>query len=256
MPATSARQGLVLSLLLIAPMPLAADAPMTEEELIDLGRAQFNDTRWSGAGMHSCASCHPPSMGLEAHTTNNTYIGLDVVPDGTEGGRSTPTLWGAHHRTQWGWAGFPTIEQNIRGIIVNRMQGPEPTEQEMAAFVAYIVSLPLPETPDVDTMGTPVAGAPEAVQRGYELFWDAGCASCHMPPAMESTQIHNVAGLDAKVPSLWAVRHTGPWFHDGRYATLEEAVRTMWDYHHERIGQPTAPTDEQIADLVAYLEAL
>lgn len=250
MPARHARP-ICLAVLMLAPLPVAAD-----QALIDLGRELFNDTRFSGGGEHSCASCHPPSMGLEAHTTNNTYIGLDVVPDGIEGGRSTPTLWGAYHRTQWGWAGLPTIEQNIRGIIVNRMQGPEPTDEEMAALVAYIKSLPLPETPYVDAAGEPTADAPDAVQRGKDLFWSAGCATCHMPPAFESTARYDVVGVEVKVPSLWAVRHTGPWFHDGRYATLEEAVRTMWRFHHDRIRQPSEPTDQQIADLVAYLEAL
>ncbi|MGY6632238.1 MAG: hypothetical protein ACXIU8_00615 [Alkalilacustris sp.] len=62
-------------------------------------------------------------------------------------------MWGAAHRTQWGWAGLPTIEQNIRGIIVNRMQGPGSTEDHIEAQVAYIMSLPLPETPYLDQMG-------------------------------------------------------------------------------------------------------
>ncbi|MGY6632237.1 MAG: hypothetical protein ACXIU8_00610 [Alkalilacustris sp.] len=100
-----------------------------------------------------------------------------------------------------------------------------------------------------------MADAPEAVQRGHELYWDAGCTSYHMPPALESTRMHTVAGLDAKVPSLWAVRHTGPWFHDGRSATLEAAVRTMWRFHHDRDDDPAEPTVEQIANLVACLEA-
>lgn len=256
MPATFIPRGLVLALLMGAPLPLAADSAAGDAELIERGRVLFNDALFSRAGTHNCASCHPAELGLEGHTTNNTYVGMDIVADGTAGGRSTPTLWGAQHRTLWGWAGLPTIEQNIRGIIVNRMQGPEPTEQEMAALVAYIMSLPLPETPYVDETGTPLAMAPEEVHRGHDIFWDSGCASCHMPPSFESTGTHDVAGLEVKVPSLWAVRHTGPWFHDGRYATLEEAVRAMWRFQGDLIGDPTPPTDQEIADLVAYLEAL
>jgi cytochrome c peroxidase len=52
------------------------------------------------------------------------------------------------------------------------------------------------------------------------------------------------------------VSHTGPWFHDGRYAELEDAVTYMWEHHQQRMGTPGSPTAAQVADLVAYLEAL
>lgn len=256
MPANSLRLTILAWILLIAPAPMTAAEPEPDPALIELGRSLFNDVGLSGAGMHSCATCHPRTDGLEGHTTNNTYIGLEAVADGAEGARSSPTLWGARHRTQWGWSGLPTIEQNIRGIIVNRMKGPEPTAEQLAALAAYVKSLPLPETPHLDAEGAPVANAPEAVRRGHALFETAGCVTCHMPPTFESTAKFDVAGLQVKVPSLWAVRHTGPWFHDGRYASLTDAVRTMWVYQAKLSGEPSTPTDQEIADLVAYLEAL
>lgn len=256
MPSVPAGRSLLAALLAATPLPLAADTTQPDAALVALGRSLFNDTSLSGAGMHSCATCHPVALGLEAHTTNHSYVGLEVVADGSEGARSTPTLWGAGLRTQWGWAGLPTIEQNIRGIIVNRMKGPEPTEQQLAALAAYILSLPLPPTPHVDDAGRPVADAPEAVRRGHALFETAGCAACHMEPGLESTAKFDVAGREVKVPSLWAVQHTGPWFHDGRHATLDAAVRAMWAYQAGRIDLPATPTDAEVADLVAYLEAL
>lgn len=256
MPRKSMIPGAALICCLSLPLPLGADSGAQDGALIEQGRALFNDVSLSAEGEHSCATCHPAVMGLEGHTTNNSYVGLEIVPDGSEGARSTPTLWGAHHRTQWGWAGLPTIEQNMRGIIVNRMGGPEPSEEELAALKAYIMSLPLPETPFVDEAGTPVADAPAAVKRGYDLFAEAGCNVCHMPPGFESMQKWEVVGVEVKVPSLWAVQHTGPWFHDGRYDDLGDAVRTMWEFWADTIGEPSSPSDAQVADLVAYLEAL
>ncbi|MGY6536551.1 MAG: cytochrome c peroxidase [Pararhodobacter sp.] len=123
MPRTLRPATALLCCLLTAPLPLAADVTQ-----IDAGRALFNDTGLSGAGLHSCATCHPVTMGLEGHTTNNTYIGLDVVPDGAEGARSSPTLWGAHHRTQWGWA--EQIGEPAR-----------PTAALLADLVAYLEAL-------------------------------------------------------------------------------------------------------------------
>ena len=245
-----------VAFLMSAPLPIAADGTQMDAALIEMGRALFNDVGLSGEGLHSCATCHPVTMDLEGHTTNNSYVGLEIVPHGSEGARSTPTLWGAYHRSQWGWAGLPTIEQNVRGIIVNRMRGPEPTEEQMTALVAYIMSLPLPETPFVDDEGTPVADAPDAVQRGFDLFVEAGCVTCHAAPGKEAPMIWDVVGVEVKVPSLWAVRHTGPWFHDGRYDDLADAARTMWEFWAEQSGEPSSPTDAQLADLVAYLEAL
>jgi cytochrome c peroxidase len=53
------------------------------------------------------------------------------------------------------------------------------------------------------------------------------------------------------VPSLRNVAETGPWFHDGGVSPLEEAVRLMaW----HQLG--VSLSDEQIADLVAFLGSL
>ena len=54
-----------------------------------------------------------------------------------------------------------------------------------------------------------------------------------------------------KVPSLRNVALTGPWFHDGRVETLEEAVRLMG-----RLQLGREFNDEQVADLVAFLKVL
>jgi cytochrome c peroxidase len=49
---------------------------------------------------------------------------------------------------------------------------------------------------------------------------------------------------------------TAPYFHDGRYASLGDAVKYMWEFHHAKIGKPSSPTAAELADLLAYLEAL
>src|SRR5262245_11969322 len=78
-------------------LPTAADA-----QLVDTGRALFNDPSLSAGGQWSCASCHPQN----GHTDNKTYVGTNVVADGDPNGRSTPTLWGAGQRqADWSWAG-------------------------------------------------------------------------------------------------------------------------------------------------------
>lgn len=72
--------------------------------------------------------------------------------------------------------------------------------------------------------------------RGRHLFMadidqgGAGCASCHRPPTFALAADARSNGLDAgerrlfKAPSLRNVGLTGPYMHDGRFATLAEVV--------------------------------
>src|SRR5712675_1486229 len=136
-----------LAIAVLTVWPLAgADA-----QLIDKGKALFSDTGLSAAGQYSCASCHP----MNGHTDNKTYVGTEVVPDGDAKGRSTPTLWGSGSRqAEWSWAGnIPAIETNIRGIIVNRMKGAEPSKETLEALAAYVKSLPNGPAPLLNTDG-------------------------------------------------------------------------------------------------------
>jgi cytochrome c peroxidase len=72
--------------------------------------------------------------------------------------------------------------------------------------------------------------------RGRHLFMTdvgkggAGCASCHRPPTFALAADARSNGLDAgetrlfKAPSLRSAGLTGPYMHDGRFATLAEVV--------------------------------
>jgi cytochrome c peroxidase len=54
-----------------------------------------------------------------------------------------------------------------------------------------------------------------------------------------------------KVPSLRNIAETGPYLHDGSIETLPEMVRIMGKH---QIGIDLS--DEQVADIVTFLEAL
>jgi cytochrome c peroxidase len=223
-------------------------------DLVARGKALFSDVKLSADGKYSCATCHPN----EAHTDNKTYVGVNVVADGDPAGRSTPTLWGAGHRAAYSWAGTaPSIEANIRGIIVNRMKGPEPSKETLDALVAYVRSLPYPPNPNLEADGTVSEQAPAAVKRGFELFMNkAGCKTCHLPPHYDKKDVEDVfSGGKFKVPSLRVVSRTGPWFHDGRYKTLDEAVRSMWEYV-QKAGTTEKLSDAEIQDIVEFLKIL
>lgn len=240
----------VLAIATIAALPAMA----ADQALIGKGRALFNDTKLSADGKFACATCHPKN----GHTNNKTYIGTGVVKDGDPMGRSTPTLWAAGRRSVYAWAGnVPKIEANIRGIIVNRMKGAEPSPETLAALAAYVQSLPA-QPKQIDENGVPADAAPDAVKRGFALFTGAGgCGACHVPGSFDKAEPEDIeTGGKFKVPSLWAVSQTAPYFHDGRGKDLSGAAAMMWAFQGRKTGKQASPTDAELADLVAYLKAL
>jgi cytochrome c peroxidase len=241
----------LLAVIVLSVLPATAHA-----QLVDKGRALFNDTSLSGNGQWSCATCHPQN----GHTDNKTYVGTNVVADGDATGRSTPTLWGSGLRqADWSWAGnIPAIETNIRGIIVNRMKGAEPSKETLDALAAYVKSLPNGPAPFLNNDGMLRDNAPADVKRGFALFTGkAGCATCHSPVAYDKKGPEDVGSGGAfKVPALRNVAKTAPYLHDGRFKTLEETVTFMWDAYKKKTDSKDTVSEAEKRDLVAFLRAL
>lgn len=110
-------------------------------------------------------------------------------------------------------------------------------------------------------------------QEGYRVFVQSGCSACHNGPLfggnmfMKMGAIHayenkedkgkfTVTGNPAdmfvfKVPSLRNISKTAPYFHDGKAATLEEAVSQMaWLQLNRKLSV------EEVEDIVQFLGAL
>ncbi|MEI2740865.1 MAG: cytochrome c peroxidase [Candidatus Competibacter sp.] len=150
----------------------------------------------------------------------------------------------------------------------------------LSALASYQRSLITPDA-RFDRYLRGEAGALTVAERqGYALFTGYGCVACHqganiggnmyqkfgvfedvLTPAPQDaatpdlgryniTQIERDRGV-FRVPSLRNVALTAPYFHDGRAATLEEAVRTM---ARVQLGK-TLPPDE-IDLIVQFLKSL
>lgn len=112
----------------------------------------------------------------------------------------------------------------------------------------------------------------DAQARGFQLFAER-CASCHMGPSFggaifqklglmkpyetEDTGRMEVTGKESdkyffKVPGLRNVAKTAPYMHDGSISDLKEMVAIMGEYQTPQ-GKPS---EEEISDIVAFLEAL
>lgn len=152
-------------------------------------------------------------------------------------------------------------------------------ENVLDAIVAYESYLVTPAPFDRWLAGQDDALS-EPQQRGLRLFVETGCTTCHNgrnvggamyqrmglvnnyferrggPLSEADHGRFNVTNDEAdrhmfKVPTLRNVAQTSPYFHDGSEPELSGAVRTMAYVQLNR-----ELTDEQVADIVAFLEAL
>lgn len=155
----------------------------------------------------------------------------------------------------------------------------------IAAIAAFVRTLRSGDAPwDLYEKGDKKAVGEDAV-RGAELFkGKAQCATCHTPPLYTDLGYHNVGiGFDKpepdlgrgkiskdekengafKTPSLRSVSTHPPYFHDGRAATLEEAIDYMLsggikdkNPNLDPRFQAVKLSPKEKADLVAFVRAL
>jgi len=209
---------------------------------VELGRRLFHDaspSRRISADGRACASCHPDGRadGLTWRTT--------------EGPRQTPILLGRIEGTApYGWNGDLPLEKHFQRTL-GRLGGQGVSDAERGAIFAYVAHLGAPAAPASDPL----------VRRGGEVFAsaEAGCATCHQGEVGTDGLTHRTGKAAPgelprpfDTPSLRHLAQSAPYFHDGRYATLESLLTgsdgTMG--HTSHLGE----TDRRA--LLAYLRAL
>jgi len=179
----------------------------------------------------ACASCHPD--GGDDGLTWTT----------PEGPRQTPMLAGRLVGTApYGWdRGSGDLEAYIVETV-RRLRGNGLSSSDLSALASYVERLPAP----------PRRAAGELAALGREVFFAQGCASCHEDAGGTDRRQHAVEpGTNAvDTPSLRFVAATAPYFHDGRYASLESL------FTHSKMGSVANLNADQKGALVAFLEAL
>ncbi len=209
------------------------------------GRTIFHathDARISGDG-RACASCHPD--GREDAITWQT----------PEGPRQTLMLAGrvGTSTAPFGWHGDKkTVQEHVTETLVRlrgRGMASVPERADFDSLIAYISSLRAPAPTEV------AASRADLVRRGRELFndADAACATCH-PGGGTTGKSFSVTGeqLLFDTPSLKGVAGTAPYFHDGRYTTLDSLLASS----DHSMGKTLQLTRKDRVALAAYLETL
>lgn len=141
-----------------------------------------------------------------------------------------------------------------------------------AAIAAFERKLVAPSRWDKFLGGDATALTP-AEKQGFLTFYKAGCQTCHNG-ALVGGRMYQKAGLVKpwpnqkdqgrfevtrqdhdrmmfKVPSLRNIEKTGPYFHDGSVATLEEAIRLMGEHQTER-----PLTDTEVKQIAVWMKSL
>ncbi len=233
------------------PTEVLLPAPLTAQpELVVEGRALFHRSgdRTIARNGRACASCH-----------------VDGRDDGLVwptplGQRQTPMLAGRIEGTApYGWNGeHATLVDHIRTTVKN-LEGRGMEAHALDALAAYVASMKAPDKR---------ALASTMTQRGQTIFRsvETGCSSCHAEEtrftdhethtlAQGAAQTRGPGAPHFDTPSLAFVGQTAPYFHDGRFTSLEQLVDGCED-PATNMGHTKHLAPEDRKALVSYLRTL
>ncbi|MBL9091774.1 MAG: c-type cytochrome [Planctomycetaceae bacterium] len=227
-----------------------------ELSLARQGQAIFMDARRSLDQWYSCASCH-----WEA---GPNAVAMDTRNDGSDRTYKTvPALYNLTRTAPWTWHGWQKdLHAAMRKSLHDTMLGPEPTDEDVAALVAYFDELTPPPSPFAAAAERDAELA-AAVARGKQVFFaaKANCSSCHSGAYFTDGEIHDVGLGDEKdryegynTPSLVGVWQRVKLLHDGRAKSLEEVL--TGDHNPAKVSGNGELTPAERADLIAYLQTL
>ena len=282
-------------------LPEHVDPPDNPTTLakVNLGRALFFDTRMSTTDFMACADCHREEHGWAGHESKSVNAmgkrtrrkALAAINAGypavyTWDGRA-PTL---EDVITIGWSQLGMTDPEIiakkldaipeyRTLFAGAFGGGATGLRIRQALGAYLRVLKDGDSPYDRFMAGEASAINDAAKRGLTLFNTLGCPSCHVPPLFSDWKFHN-AGIGApddlgrfertkieedrgrfRTPSLRGVLRTGPWFHDGSAATIDEAISKMAgggvaNPNLDPLFKQRSVTEAEVADLKAFLSTL
>jgi cytochrome c peroxidase len=212
-----------------------------------LGRDLFyrsEDARITFDGV-ACSSCHPDG-------------GEDGVTWSTpEGMRQTPMLAGRLHGTApYGWTRKQgTLEEYIADTST-RLGGSGLDPTSLKALAKFAKNLPTPPR----SSGFERRLFDNALfDKGRDVFFAEGCGTCHVGGPGTDAKSHVVTPDGGEghenefdTPSLVRIGLTPPYFHDGRYQSLDDLLFDP----NSKMGNTAKLDEEERKALKLYLESL
>lgn len=228
----------------VGDIPLGPQPELTE---VQQGEQLFYNANLSLSGWFSCHSCH-----TDGHSNGSRNDNLGDDHFGSP--KRILSLHGVGDTAPWAWNGqMDDLEKQIsKSIRLTMRNQVAPTPQQLSALAAYVKSLP--PAPGLKAAREELDDP--AIPRGEQVFHAQGCINCHKAPLYTTPDTYDVGLSDDNgtthfnPPSLRGVSQRGPFFHDNRSATLSDVLNV------QKHGLSSELTDQQKADLVAFLESL
>ena len=224
-----------------------------EPSLARRGEAIFYDASRSADGWYSCHSCH--------YEGDSNSVTMDTKNDGSFGTyKMVLSLRNSAQTGPWFWHGWQdNFQAALRKSLADTMQGPAPTDDDVAALAAFLESMPSPP----NSHRQPDGNLSAAARRGKTVFESAqaACATCHRGPFFTDREIHDV-GLGSEydvyqgfnTPSLLGVGNRVRFLHHGRAESLEDLLTGL--HNPAKVSGTRELTAQERADLIAYLRSL
>lgn len=198
--------------------------------------------------------------------TDDARAKLPVPSNDTSGTRSfnlgaAPTRVGKKEQAQ---AAAPDVALTDDDGVAD----PELAPQDLFDVVSYAMLLAAPEAePETD-----------ATAKGRQAFVDLRCAACHTPalkgprgliPAYSDLLLHDMGeeladgivmklavGSEFRTQPLWGIAAVGPYLHDGRADTLDDAIRLHGGEGKGARDAYVAATEATRQSVLDFLESL
>jgi YVTN family beta-propeller protein len=231
-----------------------------ELSLVRRGEVLFHEAKRSFNQWYSCNTCHSDghTNGQSFDTMNDGWHDFSTTPKYSK--KQVPTLRGVVRTGPWTWHGWQTeLNDAMVESFTKSMQGPPPSSDDVEALVAYLGTLDHPKNPFRGSDGE----MSEAAKRGEQVFQSekAACIQCHKGQDFTDGEVH-VVGLEERrdvykgynPPSLRGLYDTDPYLHDGRAATLLDALKG--EHSADFVSGMGDLSEQEVLDLVEYLRAL
>ncbi len=209
------------------------------------GEQLFHDASQCFQQWQSCASCHPGEARVDG-------LNWDLMNDGFGNPKNTKSLLHSYFTPPAMVTGVRPDAKTATRAGFKHIQFHNVAEEDATAVDAYLQSLQPVPSPLLNH-GKLSQGA----KKGRQIFESASCIHCHSGPYFTNGQKYEIGKKGAydkqnewDTPTLIEVWRTGPYLHDGRYATLKEVFTV------EQHGLKNQLSEEEIDQLLEYVSSL